>query len=170
MAKLVAQNHPALHQIAEEVAVDDITTPKIQKIIKDMTSVLKNCPRGVAIAAPQIGVPLRIFEVYENTTDKTDQERRIPDMVVINPRIVKVSKKKEEKEEGCLSIPKLYGKTFRHTKVTLRGYDENGIEFERGASGYLAHIFQHETDHLDGVLYVEHAHETWEADENYERA
>lgn len=169
MAKLVPQNHPALHQIAEEVPVSDITSKEIQKIITDMKSVLNDCPRGVAIAAPQIGVPLRIFVVHDNTAEKTNEEKRIPDLVAINPKIVKSSKKTTEMEEGCLSVPNQYGKTIRHTNVTLRAYDDKGKEYERGAGSLLAHIFQHETDHLDGILYIEHAHETWETDELYEK-
>lgn len=169
MAKLVPQNHPALHQIADEVLPSEITSAKIQKIVKDLKQVLKDCPRGVAIAAPQIGVPLRMFVVHDTTAEKTGEEERIPDLVVINPKIVKHSRKKATMEEGCLSIPNLYGRTKRHLNVTIRGYDETGAEFERGAGGLLAHIFQHEIDHLDGILYVDHASETWETDDNYER-
>ena len=169
MAKLVEQKDPVLHQIAEEVPVDSITTPKVQKVLKDMRRVLLSCPRGVAIAAPQIGVPLRIFLVHDTTADKTEQDSRIPDLVAINPKIVKHSKKKEEMEEGCLSVPNLYGKTNRYTNATLRAYDEHGVEYTRDAGGLLAHIFQHETDHLDGILYVDHAHETWETNELFEK-
>ena len=168
MAKLVDQNHPALHQIAEEVPEAKITSPEVQKVIKDMQTVLRKCPRGVAIAAPQIGVSLRIFVVHDSTADNTESEVRIPDMVVVNPKIIKTSKKKGDMEEGCLSIPNLYGRTQRHANVTIRGYDENGQSFERGAGGLLAHIFQHEIDHLDGILYTDHATETWEVDDNYE--
>jgi len=169
MAKLVSQDHPALHQIAEEVPVEEIGSAKIQKVIKDMRKVLLSCPRGVAIAAPQIGVSLRIFLVHDVTANNTDQEERIPDMIAINPKIVKTSKKRTEMEEGCLSVPNRYGNTYRHANVTIRAYDENGELFERGAGGLLAHIFQHETDHLDGILYTDHAHKSWETDENYEK-
>ena len=168
MAKLVPQNHPALHTIAEEVPSEEISSPKIQKIIKDMKMVLHNCPRGVAIAAPQIGIPLRIFVVHDSTADNKDEDVRIPDMVAVNPKIIRTSKKTDEMEEGCLSIPHRYGKTIRSTNVTLRAYDENGKEYERGSGGLLAHIFQHEIDHLDGILYTDHAHETWETDDFYE--
>ncbi|MEZ4200432.1 MAG: peptide deformylase [Candidatus Paceibacterota bacterium] len=169
MAKLVAQNHPALHHIAEEVPVEEIASKKIQKVIADMKAVLNDCPRGVAIAAPQIGVPLRIFVVHDTTADKKNEEQRIPDLVAINPQLIKRSKKTAEMEEGCLSIPNQYGKTIRSTNITLRAFDEHGAEYTRGAGGLLAHIFQHETDHLDGILYVDHAHETWETDDLYEK-
>ena len=99
MAKLVPQEHPALHDIAAEVPQEEIATPKIQKVIADMRAVLLACPRGVAIAAPQIGVPLRIFVVHDTTAEKQDEDTRVPDMVAINPRIVKTSKKRAEMEE-----------------------------------------------------------------------
>lgn len=168
MATLVPQEHPALHQIAEEVPREDIVTPKIQKVLKDMRSVLKKCPRGVAIAAPQIGVPLRIFLVHDTTAEKEGAELRIPDMVAINPTIIKTSRKRIEMEEGCLSVPCQYGKTYRYKNATIRALDEYGNEFVRDAGGLLAHIFQHETDHLDGILYTDHAHDTWETNEYYE--
>lgn len=164
MAKLVPQDHPALHTIAEEVPVEEITSSQIQKVIKDMYDVLLTCPNGVAIAAPQIGVALRIFLVHDTVADTNKEESRIDDMVAINPKIIKSSRKKEELEEGCLSVPGQYGKVKRASRVTLRAYDADGNEYERGASGLLAQIFQHETDHLDGILYVDHAHELWDTE------
>lgn len=169
MAKLVAQNHPALRATAEEVPAEEIRGKKVQKVLKDMRAVLLTCPRGVAIAAPQIGVPLRIFLVHDIPADHDEGESRVPDMVCINPKIIKLSRKKEEFEEGCLSVPNQYGKVTRAPKVTLRAYDEEGEEFERGASGLLAQIFQHECDHLDGILYTDHASETWKTNDNYEK-
>ena len=169
MATLVPENHPALHQIAEEVPPEEITSNKIQKILKDMRAVLLSYPRGVAIAAPQIGVPLRIFVIHDVTADKAKEEQRIPDLVAINPRIIKSAKKRIEMEEGCLSVSNLYGKTYRATNVTIQAYDASGKLYKRGAGGLLAQAFQHEVDHLDGILYTDHAHETWETDDLYER-
>ena len=78
-------------------------------------------------------------------------------MVFINPKISKLSREKEWVPEGCLSVRPLYGKTLRSKKATVVAYDENGKKFTRGASGLLAQIFQHETDHLDGILFIDHA-------------
>lgn len=175
MATLVQQNHPALHGTALEVPVEDISTPKIQKILKDMRAALDGYNadgfNGVAIAAPQIGVPLRIFIVHNTSTDKKDAGV-IPDMVAINPRIVKMSKKKRIRGEGCLSVPEHYGVVSRATNATIRAYDEHGNEYERGAGGLLAQIFQHEIDHLDGFLFVDRAEKVWhksEMDKHTER-
>ena len=77
--------------------------------------------------------------------------------VFINPKISKLSREKEWVPEGCLSVRPLYGKTRRSKKATVTAYNENGKKFTRGASGLLAQIFQHETDHLDGILFIDHA-------------
>lgn len=163
MAKLVAQNHPALYQIAEEVPPEEISHKHVQKVITDLQKVLRTCPQGVAIAAPQIGVPLRIFVVHDNTADGP----RVPDLVAVNPRITKRAKKHTIMEEGCLSIPGYYGTVRRARNVTITAYDQTGTPFTRGAGGLLAQIFQHEIDHLDGILYTNHALELWRTNDDF---
>lgn len=168
MAKLVNENHPALHSIAEEVPVEEITSQKIQKVIKDMREALLSYNvegfTGVAIAAPQIGVPLRIFLVHDTNADRNEKDA-IPDVVAINPKIVKLSRRTHIVGEGCLSVPEKYGAVKRSKNVTIRAYDEHGKEYERGAGGLLAQIFQHEVDHLDGTLFVDRAEKIWNKDE-----
>jgi peptide deformylase len=167
MSKLVAQNHPALHDIADEVPVEEITSPKIQKILRDMRAALEayniNGFNGVAIAAPQIGVPLRMFLVHNTSTAKEEKDL-LPTLIAINPRIVKISKRSHLVGEGCLSVGENYGAVRRSTHATIRAFDENGKEYERGASGLLAQIFQHEVDHLDGILFVDKAERVWHKD------
>lgn len=84
-------------------------------------------------------------------------EEKNADVVFINPRILKHSRKTEWMEEGCLSVRYLYGKVKRSEKVLITATNENGVEFEMGGSGLLAQIFQHETDHLDGTLFIDKA-------------
>ena len=86
-----------------------------------------------------------------------EREKTPKDLIFINPKISKLSRAKEWLPEGCLSVRWLYGKTFRSKKSTITAYDENGKKFTRGASGLLAQIFQHETDHLNGILFIDHA-------------
>jgi peptide deformylase len=164
MSKLVKQNHPALHDIAQEVPHEEIKSAKIQKILKDMRAALDAYNvdgfNGVAIAAPQIGIALRIFLVHNTSTDKKEKDL-IPDLIAINPKITKLSKRKHLVGEGCLSVGDDYGAVRRSTHATLRAYDEKGEEYERGASGLLAQIFQHEVDHLDGILFVDKAEKIW---------
>ncbi len=168
MSKLVAQNHPALHDIAEEVSVEDISSPRIKKIIKDMRDALNTYNvdgfNGVAIAAPQIGIPLRIFLVHSSKNDKGDS---LPDIVAINPTLIKISKRSRLVGEGCLSVGENYGAVRRATHATIRAYDEFGKEFERGASGLLAQVFQHEVDHLDGILFIDKAENVWHKDDEH---
>lgn len=160
MAKLVPEHHEALHQIAEEVPLDEIGSAKIKKVLKDMRAALFSYQSegftGVAIAAPQIGVPLRIFLVEDTEPDR-DGSRVLPTLVAINPVITKLSKKKRVMSEGCLSVRDRYGTVERAERATIRAYDENGNLYERGGGGLLAQIFQHECDHLDGTLFVDRA-------------
>lgn len=168
MATLVPQQHPALHTIAEDVDINEISSAKIKKVIRDMRTALIQYNvegfSGVAIAAPQIGVPLRIFLVHD-TNKERDEKNAIPDLVAINPHIIKVSKQKHIVGEGCLSVSDHYGAVERAKNATLRAYDEQGVLFERGAGGILAQIFQHEVDHLDGILFVDRAEKVWNKDD-----
>lgn len=164
MVTIVQSDHKTLREKAKEVPVDDITGKKIQKVILDMKKALLSQDDGVAIAAPQIGESLRIFVVSGRAFDITNgdyEENKskpvAPDVVCINPIITKLSKDKEEMDEGCLSVRYLYGKVKRSKKASIEAYDETGKKFKRGASGLLAQIFQHETDHLDGVLFIDKA-------------
>ena len=185
MKKILQKNEKVLREIAKEVNLSDIKTTKIKKILKEMSEALKSQDDGVAIAAPQIGYSVRIFivsgkifaedfikkreeklkgkeeilsgenNILENNEIK--EKEQINDLIFINPQISKLSRGKEWMPEGCLSVRPLYGKTFRSKKATVVAYDENGKKFTRGAAGLLAQIFQHETDHLNGILFIDHA-------------
>lgn len=163
MPKIVQKESPALRSIAKEVPLDEIGSAKINKILKDMSAALAKENDGVALAAPQIAIPLRIFVVSGKIFAEQDKDGHYknipPDLVFINPQIIKASKKKEEMDEGCLSVRWLYGKTKRASKVTVEAYDEKGKKFSWSGSGLMAQIFQHETDHLNGILFTDHATE-----------
>lgn len=163
---IVQHDNPVLREVSIEVSVKDISSEKIQKVLHDMKKALYSQDDGVAIAAPQIGVPLRIFLVsgkifdknFEAEDYKPAKTKTWTDFVFINPEIIKLSKKKEVKfGEGCLSVRWLYGEVERATNATITAYDEHGVKFTRGAGGLLAHIFQHEIDHLDGILFIDKA-------------
>lgn len=166
MAKLVPENHPALHAIAEEITQEDFDSGFVAKLIKDMKSALKEYSVdgfvAVAIAAPQIGVSKRIFIIHDQSEKREDS---LPNMIAINPKIVKFSKKTHLVGEGCLSVPDYYGEVKRSTNVTMRATDEEGNEYERGAGGLLAQIIQHEHNHLDGILFTDIAEKVWHKDE-----
>ncbi len=164
MVPIVQKDNPVLRDQAQPVPIEDIGSPKIQKILKDMKQALDSQEDGVALAAPQIGVSLRIFtisgKVFDLISGKEEVSEEGPenkDIVCINPEIVKLSKTKKEVEEGCLSVRYLYGKTKRSKQAKIRAFDENGKQFELGGSGLLAQIFQHEIDHLNGILFIDTA-------------
>lgn len=166
MKKIVQKNEEVLRKDTKEIPIHEIKTPKIQKILKEMSYALLSQNDGVAIAAPQIGYSLKIFVVSGKIFDKDflrgqglpKEKKEIPkDLVFINPKISKLSREKDWVPEGCLSVRWLYGQTHRSKKATVTAYDENGKKFTRGASGLLAQIFQHETDHLKGILFIDHA-------------
>ena len=171
MRDIVQQEHPALRALSATVPPKDIPKPEIQEVIENLRIAVQSQDDGVAIAAPQIGISLRIFaiapRVFETMPDEKKSERTDPALpikkandehfVYINPEIVNLSKRRVWIDEGCLSVRWLYGKVNRATKATVRAYDETGKQFERGASGLLAQIFQHEIDHLDGLLFIDKA-------------
>ena len=164
MKKILQKEAPVLREISKNLPIESINTPKIQKILKEMSTALASQDDGVALAAPQIGYPLRIFVVSKKVESilkgEENEDGTIPegkDAVFINPLLKKVSKEKRVVEEGCLSIRYLYGKVTRGNKATVQAFDENGKKFERGGTGLLAQIFQHEMDHLDGILFIDKA-------------
>ena len=161
MTKIVQEPNKILRGIAKEVTISDIPSGAIQKTLVDMKTALHREPDGVAIAAPQIAVPLRIFIIAGFVFDlkkKKSDDTKSPDKVFINPEITKVSKTTKWIEgEGCLSVRWIYGTAERHQKASIRATDETGKKFTIHASGLLAQIFQHEVDHLNGILFTDHA-------------
>src|SRR3989344_6195703 len=149
--EILQKDAPVLRETAESVLPKDIKSKKIQNIISKMKKAMHAEEDGVAIAAPQIGESLRIFVVKGQFAGTST------DAIFINPEIIKVSKRKKEVEEGCLSVRWLYGQVSRSERVTVKACNENGKVFQRGATKLLAQIFQHETDHLDGILFTDKA-------------
>lgn len=155
--KIVQQDNPVLRERAKEVPLAEITSPTIKKTLTEMSQALAKEDDGVALAAPQIGKGLRIFIISGKLWQAEDAKEKPADLVFINPKITKLSQKKQKLEEGCLSVRWLYGLVSRASKATVEAYDENGKKFTRSGSGLVAQIFQHEIDHLDGVLFIDKA-------------
>ena len=154
MVKIIQGKEEILRTTAKEVIIEEIGGKKIKKIIKEMKEALDSCDDGIALAAPQIGVPLRLFVVSPKVYGDKDKNQPT---VFINPKITSLSKKTQRIEEGCLSLRWLYGEVKRAERATVEARDERGIKFTRGASGLLAQVFQHELDHLQGVLFTDKA-------------
>ena len=156
---IIQTGDPILRKKASAVKHEEIASPRIQKIITDMKTAVDGQKDGIAIAAPQIGESLRIFIVSGKVMREADEKYKGTEdhLVFINPKILKASKKTQDVEEGCLSVRWKYGWVKRAEKVTVSALDEDGKPFERGASGILAQVFQHEIDHLDGALFTDKA-------------
>jgi peptide deformylase len=134
----------------------EFNSPELLELISNMRATLANEEDGVALAAPQIGVSKQIFVVSPLAYKK---EAVFTPLVFINPKIIKKSGKKIERQEGCLSVRWVYGKTKRYLSITIEAFDEKGKLFTYGASGLIAHIFQHEIDHLNAILFIDHGYD-----------
>jgi len=149
MAKLlpiIINPDPILRKKSLPVANDDIATKKMQVLFADMSKTMIE-KDGVGLAAPQIGKNIRIITI--STKDGT--------ICMANPKITRKSWAKEWNEEGCLSVPGVFGKVSRHKKVNCIYTDKDGKKTKIEASGLMAFVIQHEIDHLDGVLFIDKA-------------
>lgn len=170
MSEIVDQNNPILARRAAPVLPEDITSPRIRDIIAHMKSALAGEALGVAIAAPQIGESLRIFvvsgKVFAKKKGATPESA--VDRTYINPEVLKMSRKKNEMHEGCLSVKSdnpetlVWGTVARADKIKIKAYDETGKLAEHSATEFLSQVFQHEIDHLEGVLYISKAVNVYE--------
>jgi peptide deformylase len=153
--KVSRMGHPVLRARARAIDVGEIKSSRIQQLIDDMFETMSEY-QGVGLAAPQVHESVRLFVAgFAPTPDEDDDEERVPLMTVINPEITVVSPETVEDWEGCLSIPDIRGKVPRARHVVLRAFDRKGKRFEMQASGFTARVIQHETDHLDGVLFFD---------------
>ena len=145
--RILIAPHPALRRKARAVAAAD--APAVRDLIPRMLATMYAAP-GIGLAAPQVGVGLRLAVI-----DLQREERREP-IVLINPEIVRASAETETREEGCLSLPDQYADVTRPRAVTVRFEGPDGVRREILAEGLMARCLQHEIDHLDGVLFIDH--------------
>lgn len=140
-------------------------TPPVRKVIDDMMAATLDWEAsrphevGVALAAIQINQPYRIVIVRNNFDDKNDKSFS----VFINPEVIKLEGKVEEDYEGCLSVTDVYGKVPRHSKIRMKALDESGQSIRVRAEGFLARVLQHEIDHVNGLVFVDHIKDNPEA-------
>ena len=148
--KIAHMGHPVLRQRARPLDRAAVATPVVQKLIDDMIDTMQEC-RGVGLAAPQVHEGLRLFVAL--LTDDPDETSEAS--VVINPEIQLAGGAREEGWEGCLSIPDIRGRVPRHTEISVRALDRMGRDVELALRDFPARVAQHETDHLDGVLFFD---------------
>ena len=132
--------------------VERFGTPELAALLQDMRDTMAQLD-GAGLAAPQIGVGLRVAIFGVRSNPRYPDAEEVPDTVLINPAIAPESDDMEEGWEGCLSVPGMRGWVPRWAQVRYSGFDEQGLPFERSVAGFHARVVQHEVDHLDGILY-----------------
>lgn len=164
---IVTLPEPVLRRKARPVAKFD---KDLHTLIDDMVETMREAP-GVGLAAPQIGLSERllVIEYYEREEDEENEEAPKKVWAVINPEIVKASEEMLMGVEGCLSIPGLLGEVERHAEVQVRAMNRHGKPMKIKARGWLARIFQHEIDHLNGVLFTDRATRVWQPQQPVEQ-
>ena len=147
---VLKMGHPLLRQVAEPVR--EFGTRELADLVRDMDDTMRALD-GAGLAAPQIGVPLRvvIFEVRGNP--RYPEAGEVPYTVLVNPELTPLGEETEDGWEGCLSVPGLRGLVPRHRRLRYRGHDLRGALIDRTVAGFHARVVQHEVDHLDGILY-----------------
>jgi peptide deformylase len=150
--KVARMGHPALRQKARALERGEITGAVVQKLIDDMIETMVEY-HGVGLAAPQVHESLRLF--VANLEQDDGGEVAGEPVVIINPEIAPVGADVDEDWEGCLSIPDIRGRVPRAREIKVRAFDRRGERIELGAHHYAARVIQHETDHLDGILFFD---------------
>lgn len=153
MARLLihtVDKDPEVRTVSADIAIEDIAQKKWQQYFDDLIEAMIRY-NGIGIASCQVGRNIRVIVISKEYTKDAEHT------VMINPRLVSTSARTTLMEEGCLSVPKIYGPVKRFTKVRVKGWYRDGRPFDIKAKGMLARIFQHELDHLEGTLFIDTA-------------
>ena len=142
--------HPVLRQRGRPLESSDLRSPRVQKLIDDMIDTMREY-NGVGLAAPQVHESLRLFVALLSD----DPDEKTTAVVIVNPEILANGNARQEGWEGCLSIPDIRGLVPRLTDITVRALDRDGRPIELRLKDFPARVVQHETDHLDGVLFFD---------------
>jgi peptide deformylase len=151
--------NPILRQTAKRLDDTEIASPKVQELIKNMYYTLENKQYGVGLAAPQIGHSIAIAVIGIKPTP-TRPNLKDEKLTAINPKITSCYGRRMGMWEACISGSELYGKALRYKRIHMRWQDEDGAQHERDFDGFLAHVLQHEVDHLNGILFVDKVKDT----------
>ena len=156
LRKIVTLPDPVLRRKAKPVTRFDA---ELQTLIDDMIETMRDAP-GVGLAAPQVGVPEQVI-VVEYVLDEDDEQAPKKLFIMLNPELKTTSKDTEVAVEGCLSVPCWQGEVERALAVTVKGLNRHGQPMKVKAKGWLARIFQHEIDHINGVVFTDRATKVW---------
>jgi peptide deformylase len=148
--EVLRMGHPALREKAKEI--EKVGTHELRQLVADMKETMA-AKAGAGLAAPQIGVSQRVVIFGVDKNPRYPDAEEVPFTVLVNPKIVMLTREVENDWEGCLSVPGMRGVVPRYTKLRYTGTDEEGNPIDRTAEGFHARVVQHECDHLDGILY-----------------
>ena len=171
--EIATVGHPVLRLPTRPVTPAELASPRVQSLIDDMIDTMRTA-NGAGIAANQVHESLRITVIEVGQNPRYPYKPPIPLTVVVNPVIEPLDDELVEINEGCLSVPNLRGNVFRHVNVRVRYLDRDGVEHDEVKRGLTAGTFQHECDHLDGVLFLDRVADTrtlttWEQFERFHR-
>ncbi len=152
--KVARMGNPVLREKARELSASELQRPPAQKLIDDMIETMSEY-RGIGLAAPQVHETVRLIVVGIQHDEDDDDESKIEVVPIINPVVTPIGSEVVEGWEGCLSIPEVRGKVPRAARIRLQALDRRGKRIDLTMQGYPARVVQHETDHLDGILFVD---------------
>ena len=166
--------NPLLREVSRPVTRDELASPEVQQLIDDLIDTM-HAANGAGIAAPQVGELVRITTIEVTKNPRYPYKPPIPLTIVVNPVIEFLDDELVEVNEGCLSVPNMRGNVMRHVNIRVTYLDRYGVEHDEVKRGLTAGTFQHEIDHLDGLLFLDRVHDTrslttWEQFERFHRA
>ncbi|MBC7795089.1 MAG: peptide deformylase [Clostridia bacterium] len=173
LRKIAQIGHPVLRDVARAITPVELASPVVQGFIDDLVETMRDAS-GAGLAATQVYERLRIFAVEVRDNPRYPYKPTWPLTIVVNPEVTALSDIKFENFEGCLSIPNLRGRAVRHAEVRVRGLDREGKPLDFEVRGVSAGTFQHENDHLNGVMFLDRLANTkslctWDHFERYEK-
>jgi peptide deformylase len=159
LRKIATLGHPILRQRAGELSLEELRAPQTQRFIDDLVETMRDA-NGAGLAAPQVYEPVRICAVEVSDNPRYPYKPRVPLTVLVNPVLTFLTDERFDNYEGCLSVPNLRGVVPRATELRLQAWDREGNPIDRVVRGLTAGTFQHEVDHLDGLLFVDRVQDT----------
>jgi peptide deformylase len=171
--EIVTVGHPVLRERAREVTAEELASPAVQELIDDLIDTMR-AAGGAGLAATQVGELLRVAVIEVRDNPRYPYKPPIPLTVVVNPVIEPVGDEMVAINEGCLSVPDLRGTLDRHVTIRVRRLDRDGVAHDEVRRGLTAGTFQHEVDHLDGILFLDRVTDpttftTWEQFDRHHR-
>ena len=152
--KVARLGHPVLREVARPIPMQEITSPEVQRVIDDMIDTMREYD-GAGLAANQVHVLRQVAVIEVAANPRYPDAPDIPLTVLINPVVTPLTEETEEGWEGCLSVPDMRGVVPRYTAVRLQCHDRQGEQLDLVAKDFFARVIQHETDHLNGIVYVD---------------